>query len=220
MKNIIGLIFLFLMIFGCGKDNYEEPQSTISGNITFNGAPLNLKGTAQSIQLQLYQPGYQFNAHIPVYVTQDGSFKAKVFDGNYKLIARNNNGPWVNATDTMYVDLKGSANINYEVNPYFLINSASLTLSSDNKLTGNFTIIKNVNSANLQYYSVLVSKTSFVDDVSNFYRKDYSSYSNSNVLEDLSQNEQLKSAPVLFARIGVRAEGADQAIYSEVIKIK
>lgn len=211
-----------LLIQSCGKDNYEEPQSEISGNVTFNGDPLNVKGTGESVQLKLYQPGYELSAEIPVYVSQDGSFKVKVFDGQYKLVARENNGPWVNITDTVNVDLKGSANVNYEVNPYFLVSNTTLSLSGDNKLTGSFSIVKNVSSATMQYYTVLISATAFVDDVSNFYRKDYTSAAGDavNVLEDLSTNETVKSAPSLFARIGIRANQADQAIYSQVIKIR
>ena len=223
MKRLIYmLITVGLLLQGCGKDNYDEPTSELSGNVTFNGLPLNLKGTGESVQLKLYQPGYELNAEVPVYVSQDGSFKVKIFDGKYKLVARENNGPWVNISDTVNVDLRGSVSVNYEVNPYFLVNSASLSLSSDNKLTGNFTINKNVPSATLDYYTVLVSKTAFVDDVSNFYRKDYTSVSGETiqVLEDLSENETIKTEPALFARIGVRANQADQAIYSEVIKIK
>jgi len=223
MKRLLyALIATALFIQGCGKDNYEEPESVISGKVTFNGVPLNLKGTDQAVQLKLYQPGYQLNAEVPVYVAQDGSFKVKIFDGQYKLVGRNNNGPWINATDTVNIDLKGNAEITYEVNPYFLVENTSLSLSGDNKLTGNFSITKNVATANMSYYTVLVSKTAFVDDVSNFYRKDYNTASGNtvSVSEDLSSNETAKNATALFARIGIRASSADQAIYSEVIKIK
>jgi len=37
---------------------------------------------------------------------------------------------------------------------------------------------------------------------------------------DLSNNTDVAKATQLYARIGVKATGADQAIYSDVVKIK
>lgn len=223
MKRLLyTLIATALFIQGCGKDNYDRPESVISGKVTFNGQPLNLKGTGEAVQLKLYQPGYELNAEVPVYVSQEGSFEVKIFDGQYKLVARDNNGPWVNSTDTVTIDLRGNAEVNYEVNPYFLVEGTQLGLSPDNTLTGSFSIVKNVASAEMSYYTVIVSKTAFVDEVSNFYRKDYTTASGTTITvsEDLSADETVKTATALYARIGVRATSADQAIYSEVIKLR
>ena len=113
------------MLWSCGKDNYDAPSSTISGFVTHQGKPLQLKGTDQAIQLQLYQMGYELNEHIPVYVNQNGEFNVKTFDGNYKLITRDNNGPWENSRDTLDITLNGSqADLKLEVTPYFWINSS------------------------------------------------------------------------------------------------
>lgn len=223
MKRLLyAIIATALFIQGCGKDNYDEPQSEITGRVTFNGVPLNVKGTGEAVQLKLFQPGFQLNGEVPVYVGQDGTFKIKIFDGQYKLVGRNNNGPWLNATDTLDINLSGNTEVNYEVNPYYLVENTKLSLSGDNKLSGSFSIVKNVATANMSFYTILVSKTAFVDDVSNFYRKDYDSAQGSiiNVSEDLSNNATAKTATALFARIGVRATAADQAIYSEIIKIR
>jgi hypothetical protein len=223
MKKLIYHILAAMLLFqSCGKDNYDEPTSIIEGKITFNGAALNVKGTDQAVQLKLYQPGYALRAEVPVYVKQDGSFSVKIFDGKYKLVGRDNNGPWLNATDTVEINLQGKVEVNYEVKPYYLVENTQLTLSADNKLSGSFNLIKNLPSANLSYYTVLVSKTAFVDDVSNIHRKDYTTTSANPIAisEDLNSNASVKSATALFARIGVRSTSADQAIYSEVIKIR
>ncbi|MFZ4261539.1 DUF3823 domain-containing protein [Sphingobacterium sp. HJSM2_6] len=223
MKKLIYHILAAMLLFqSCGKDNYEEPTSIIEGKITFNGAPLNVKGTDQAVQLKLYQPGYALKAEVPVFVKQDGSFSIKIFDGKYKLVGRNNNGPWLNATDTVEINLQGKATVNYEVDPYYIIENAQLALSTDYKLSGSFNLVKNLPAANLSYYTILISKTAFVDDVSNIYRKDYTAAPGNPiaVAEDLTSNTNVKSAHALFARIGVRATAADQAIYSEVIKLR
>lgn len=66
-----------------------------------------MKGTNGGIQLQLYQDGYANHDPITVYATQDGTFSAVLFDGPYKLVTKDKNGPWVNNRDTIYVEVKG-----------------------------------------------------------------------------------------------------------------
>jgi hypothetical protein len=53
------------------------------------------------VQLEIWQKGYQLYTSIPVYVTQDGTFSAVLFDGNYKLVSKSGNGPWVSKQDTV-----------------------------------------------------------------------------------------------------------------------
>ncbi len=218
------LIILLLSVFAftaCGLDNYDTPQSELHGKITYNGQTLGLRGTGEAIQLQLYQDGYELRDHIPVYVGQDGTFKALLFDGEYKLVTRNQNGPWVNSRDTTVINLKGSSTIDIEVTPYFTISNANITLSG-NQLNGTFTVNKVVQTANIDYAMLLVSKTNFVDDVSYIARQDFDNPEAGalNLSMDLSDNQEFAKAKALYARVGVRTSGADQAIYSEVVKLK
>jgi len=222
LSSFIGLFLSFFI--GCGKDNYSAPDSVISGQITYKGNPLYLKGTDEAIQLQLYQEGYDLNDHIPVYVNQEGKFNVKTFDGQYKLITRNNNGPWENQTDTLEIDLKGSfSDINYEVTPYFWIDKNDVELDNSKHLTGSIEIQKVVETASLDYVMVLVSKTQFVDNQSNVYREDIAvdeddDITHIDISEDLSN--VLEEHDNLYVRVGVQAKGADQALYTEVKKIK
>lgn len=216
--------FLLSFFIGCGKDNYASPESIIAGQITYKGNPLYLKGTDEAIQLQLYQEGYDLNDHIPVYVNQEGKFSVKTFDGQYKLITRNNNGPWENQSDTLEIDLKGSfLDINYEVTPYYWINKNDVNLDESKRLIGSIEIQQVVETASLDYVMVLVSKTRFVDNQSNVYRKDIvvdeeGGITRVDINEDLS--DIFAEYDNLYFRIGVQANGSDQAIYTEVKKIK
>ena len=72
---------LSLLFIACGKDNYDEPTSTISGTVSYKGKPIGVRGTGEVVKLQLYQEGFQLKAPVQVYVGQDGSFKVKIFDG-------------------------------------------------------------------------------------------------------------------------------------------
>lgn len=223
MKNIFVLtISLATLLVGCGKDNYNEPTSIIEGKVTYNGNNIGVRGTNEVVQLQLYQDGYQLKGHIPVYVKQDGSFSATLFDGKYKLVARSNNGPWVDASvDTIVVDLKGKTQVTYPVTPYFTVENVELVLNHNKSLKANFNINKIVSTANVRYCSLIVNRTAFVDDAINIWRKEYSFTQNSvSLLEDLSSLAQIEGNGPLYARIGVRSNLSEQSIYSEVIKIK
>ena len=128
------IILLSVMMFtACGLDNYDAPQSELHGKITYNGETLGLRGTGEAVQLQLYQDGYELRDNIPVYVGQDGTFKAKLFDGEYKLVTRNQNGPWVNSRDTTVIKLNGSTTIEVKVTPYFTISGTNISLNGSQK---------------------------------------------------------------------------------------
>lgn len=218
-------IFLIMMaafvLTSCGLDNYDAPQSRLHGRITYNGETLGLRGTGEAVRLQLYQDGYELRDNIQVYVGQDGTFEAMLFDGEYKLVTRNQNGPWVNTRDTIVVNLKGSAEVEVKVTPFFTISNETITLNGS-VLNASFNVNKIVSTANIDYVTLLVSKTSFVDDATNIARKDFKDQQAGalNLSMDMSGNANFAAAKALFARVGVRTVGADQAIYSDIVRLK
>lgn len=218
---ILSIIIIVFAMSSCGLDNYDAPKSQLRGKITYNGEAVGLRGTGEAVQLQLYQDGYQLRDHISVYVGQDGTFEALLFDGEYKLVTRNQNGPWVNSRDTMTVNVKGFTEIELNVTPFFTISNENISLNGS-VLNASFTVNQIVNTAVIDYVTLLLGKTSFVDDVSNFVRKDFGDQEagNINLSTDLSGNNDLITAKTLFARVGVRTVGADQAIYSKVFRLK
>ena len=220
-KHILLFMIVAFTVTSCGLDNYDAPQSRLLGKITYNGESIGLRGTGEAVRLQLYQDGYQLRDHINVYVGQDGSFEALLFDGTYKLVTRDKNGPWVNTRDTIVVNLKGSGEVEVPVTPYFTISNESITLSG-NTLNANLNVNKIVSTANIDYVTLLVSKTSFVDDATNIARKDFRDQQpgSLNLSMDLSGNANVANAKALFARVGVRTVGADQAIYSDIVRLK
>lgn len=137
------------------------------------------------------------------------------------LVTRDKNGPWVNTRDTIVVNLKGSGEVEVPVTPYFTISNESITLSG-NTLNADLNVNKIVSTANIDYVTLLVSKTSFVDDATNIARKDFRDQQpgSLNLSMDLSGNANVANAKALFARVGVRTVGADQAIYSDIVRLK
>lgn len=224
MKRYLYICLLpaLLLAGGCGQDNYEEPQSKLFGRITYQGEPLGLRGTGEAVQLQLYQDGYALDAPIPVYVKQDGTFEASLFDGEYKLVTRDNNGPWVNNRDTTFIDLSGTASVDVEVTPYFRLSDVSLSLNGE-MLDASFQINQVVDETGIEHAMLLVSKTSFADDVTYIIREDLTDLPAGEMITqslDISGNADFESGRPLFARVGLKPVGTDQAIYSQVVQLR
>lgn len=223
MKNIYVSIFLIagLILAGCTKDNYDEPESFLSGQIVYNGTPLQLRGTGSAVSLQLYQHGYDYFNPISVYVGQDGAFSATMFNGDYLLVTRDGNGPWVNDRDSMRITIKGNMKIELNVTPYFMISNESVSMNGG-QVSASCTISQIVPTANISNVTLLLNKTQFVDDINNIYRNDLSNPTPGTASWNInmSDNPEVTNAKALFGRICVRAVGADQGIYSPVIRLK
>lgn len=198
-------------------DNYDEPESRLNGKITYNGLPVGVKGSNEAVQLQLWQDGFGLKTPIPVYVGQDGTFSAQLFNGTYKLVARDNNGPWENRHDTVEIIVSGSTQVDYPVVPYYTITDEQYVMEG-NILKASFTVTKVGESKGIELVSLMVNKTTFVDLTSNV--KQVSSNGNTGKVElslDLSDiNEK-----AIFARVGLKILEVGEPIYSaEVKKLK
>ncbi|MDR0393912.1 MAG: DUF3823 domain-containing protein [Tannerella sp.] len=221
ISNILSIGLFFVILTGCGKDNFDEPTSTLTGKIVYNGEAIQVRGTGEAIQLQLYQDGYALKDPITVYVGQEGTFSAKLFDGEYKLVTRDNNGPWVNSRDTLIVNVKGRTNIEVNVTPYFTISGTQISISG-NTMNASLTINRIVSTAEISRVVLVLSKTQFVDDANNIFRKDITGITAGaeTLTADLSGNNDVANAKTLYGRVAVHTNGADQAIYSPVVKLK
>jgi hypothetical protein len=171
LKIFSSAVFLLLLAAACKKDNYNAPSSTISGRIVYQGEPLGVRSpttasgnTSSGVQLELWQRGYQLFSKIPVYVAQDGTFSASVFDGDYKLVRLKGSGPWEDNTDTIAISLKGSYKVDVPVNPFFTIKNETFTFNkADTTISGTFNIIKVVQSKSVDKVSLSIGFTTIVD---------------------------------------------------------
>ncbi|MCD7931123.1 MAG: DUF3823 domain-containing protein [Tannerellaceae bacterium] len=220
IKSIFLLFLLLVVVTGCGKDNYDAPTSVLTGQVVYKGEAIQVRGTDERVRLQLYQDGYDFRDPIDVFVTQDGSFSALLFDGEYELQARDNNGPWVNSRDIVKFTVKGNTVQDYEVQPYFMIRNPKISLSGE-KVTYTFTLDHVETSRNLNFIMLLVGQTTFVDDEYKVQREDIRQDRQTGEFSfTLDLNNEAKAAAFLYGRIGVYIDGVDQPIYSPVVKLK
>ena len=80
IKSLMSAVALLLLVSGCGLldvDNFDEPDATIEGRLVYNGEPIKVRNNG--IELELWQPGFELNEKIQVFVDQNGSFSSKVF---------------------------------------------------------------------------------------------------------------------------------------------
>lgn len=216
--NIFILIFAVVLLSGCGKDNYEPPKSKLTGKVIYNNQPVGVKGTGNTVQLELWQRGYQLYTSIPVYVAQDGSFTALLFDGKYKLVTRNGNGPWVSKQDTIEVVVNGDTNVDYPVTPFFTISNEQISLSGKT-LTATFTVNQISGTQPVERAILVVNKTAFVDETAQIARVDKINPGTGQITITTDLSDAVMANALLNARVGVKIQGRE-AIYSSVKKIK
>lgn len=221
MKKLFFLSMAALLILaGCKKDNKKEPDATITGRVVYQGQPLSVR--SNGVQLELWQSGYAFFTKIPVYVTQDGAFSAKVFDGTYKLTRLKGNGPWADQTDTITVTVKGNATVDVPVDPYFLVKGESFSRSGST-INATFNLQRVNTTKNLELVKIYIGRTVLTDQ--NF--NDANAQKLAAAITDLTQPVTLSvnvptalaTSDYAYVRIGVKTVGVSEYVYSLPQKI-
>lgn len=149
-----------LLFSSCEKDNYDAPASTLTGRVVYQDQPLGVR--SDGVQLELWQSGYSLFTKIPVYVAQDGTFSASLFDGNYKLTRLRGNGPWADNTDTINIQVKGGTTVDVPVDPYFVIRNDNVQRSG-NAINATFNIQRVNTTKDLEYVRLYVGQTMITD---------------------------------------------------------
>ena len=232
--NFISFIALCLMVTGCGTDNYDAPTSILQGQILYNGNPIGLRGSSSivnneiipAIELQLYQDGYELHNSIRVTVDQEGKFRSKLFDGQYKMVTKDKNGPWVNSRDTIIVNVKGNTIQNVPVTPFFIVNNDAITMSADSLVTFTGTIEKIDPTAVLGSVTLYIGDTQFTDNLYNVANVVVANSKITTYPYTLSETMNLKgdkkvlASKHLYGRICVKTTGTTEGIFSKVFKLK
>ena len=161
-KTSVLSIAMACVFWGCKKDNFKQPESVITGKVVYQGQPIGVR--SNGVTLELWQPGYALFSKVAVNLAQDGSFSAKVFNGNYLLTRLRGNGPWMDQTDTIKINLNGTANIDVPVTPYFTLSNDVFTYNkADSTISGTFAIAQVVASKAIENITFHVSTTGIVD---------------------------------------------------------
>lgn len=217
-----------LLLAGCTKDNVDPPKSNLTGRVVYQDQEVGVR--TNGVQLELWQRGYQLFTKIPIYVAQDGTFSATLFDGNYKLVRLRDNGPWTNNTDSISVEVRGNTVVDVPVQPYYVVRNATFTKSSSS-ITATCRVSQAATGRNIESVTLFMNTTQFVDTNNGVALTDPERARNTgNVLagaaladlnRELNLSFILPSAlrGVCYVRIGVKTQGVGELFYSPVQKI-
>jgi hypothetical protein len=223
MKNNT-LIYLLLFVLavgvvGCTKDNYEPPKSLLTGRVVYNGQAIGVR--SNGVQLELWQHGFSFFTKIPVFVAQDGSFSALLFDGKYKLTRQNGIGPWVNNTDSIDVQVSGNTIADVPVTPYSIVKTATYQKTATS-ITATVSL-ETVNTTNpLESVKLYVFRTALVDDLNQDAVASIPAAqiaSGQPVSLSVTIPASLANLNAAYVRVGVKTAGVSELAYSPAEKI-
>lgn len=220
-KNLSYAIVAFAIVFAaCTKDNYKSPASVIKGRVVYQGQPVGVR--SNGVQLELWQHGYQLFSKIPVYVDQDGSFSAAVFDGDYKLVQLKGNGPWVDKTDSIDVQVRGESVIDVPVTPYFTITNEAFT-KSGTSITATGKVTK-ISTNAIERVTLYVGTTAIVDANNNSTKLDKTGTAVADLTQPLSFSltlpANLSARDFVFVRLGVKTAGIGEMAYTKAQQLQ
>jgi hypothetical protein len=221
-------MLLTIGIASCKKDNYDPPTSKLTGHIVYKGEALGLE--YDQVKFELYQYGFGKTGPIAAVFEPDGSYSMLLFNGEYKFIIPNGQGPFVwkqtaaGAPDTTVITLQGSQVQDVEVTPYYMLRNPQLTRSGAN-VSGTFKIEKIIIGASardVEEVDLYINKTAFVSGANNVAVK---SMNGSDITDPNNVNLSVAvptltpAQPYIFARIGLKIAGVEDRIFSPVVKI-
>lgn len=224
-KRIIYIcsICIIILFTSCTEyDNYDAPKSYLTGKVHYQGNQIGLRNSG--VSFELWQDGYELSGSIPVYIAQDGTFSANLFNGEYKLV-RKANGPWVNQiSDTLMVSVKGNTEYDVDILPHFMVRDESYRVDLQSKMiVGTFTVDKIVSTSNLSNVRMYIGPQILID---NNYRGSYQKAEVSKVISGqplsitMPITDDLLKRGYLYTRIGVKASESEEYIYTQVQKIE
>lgn len=227
------LTALVIAAFSCKKDNYSPPNDILSGALTYQGDSIHLERNA--VHFQIYQYGFGRVGPVSTDETfaEDGTYSADLFDGDYKLIVPNGEGPFMwkktasGDPDSVSVTLKGNQTVNLEVTPYYLIKSPQIASSGSGGITASCQlqqiVTDSANAKGIDFVALYVNNTQFVAGSNNV----ASSNIAGSAITDMNNIQLSVTVPdaatkqtYMFARIGVKLSGIEDMMFSPLFKVQ
>lgn len=221
---------LLLSFYSCKKDNRSAPSTYLTGAIMYKGDSINVE--RNQVPYQLYQYGFGKVGQIGNNTTfeQNGSYSQVLYDGDYKLIIPNGQGPFLwkrdanGNPDSLAISLKGNQTVNLEVTPYYMIRNTQIT-AAGGTVTANFKIEKIITDSlakNIERVSLYINRTQFVSGGDNVAAKDMAG---ADITDPNNISLSVTVPPItpnqnyIFARVGVKIANVEDMIFSPLQKI-
>lgn len=230
---VLGLLALTTVLSGCSDifspDNYEAPNSTLTGQVTYQGTAVPV--ATDRVELDLWQPGEEFELEqdIDVFVDQEGSFAAVLFDGSYEVNLIDGQGPWVDNATRIPFDVNGDTTIEVPVTPYYLVENPSIVNNND-VVEATFNIGQIDTSRDVEFVGLYVSTTRFVDRANEIGTDELDASAIPDLDATISLSfelpEDIREAPGsvpranVWARVGIKTVGKAHLVYSPVEQLE
>lgn len=128
----LSILCIATLFTACEYDNYDGPECRFTGIVTYQGKPFVFDGNASV--LKAVQKGFgKEDSGTPIRISEDGTFSQLFFAGDYYLTLANQQYPFMFPEfkslgtglgyDTIPMTLTGNAERNFEVIPYYLMDS-------------------------------------------------------------------------------------------------
>jgi hypothetical protein len=217
------------VIFSCKKDNYEAPSSSLSGKLVYKGEAFGVE--KDQVPFQIYQYGFGKVGPIGQSFAQEGTYSALLFNGEYKLIVPNGQGPFLwkktaaGDPDTLVINMNGNQVMDLEVTPYYMIRNPQIATAAG-KVNATFKaekIITDANAKNIENVGLYINRTQFVSPGNNIANTvlagsaitDPNNLSLSVTIPTLTPTQNY-----VFARIGLKIANVEDRIFSPLVKLQ
>jgi hypothetical protein len=230
----IVILSIFISFYSCKKDNYAPPGTFLKGALMYKGDSINVE--RNQVPFQLYQYGFGKVGPISGTFEQNGSYSALLFNGNYKLIIPNGQGPFLwkqdasGNVDSLAITLNGDQTVNLEVTPYYMVRNAQFSYSSsDSMVTATFKaekIITDSTAKDIERVSLYINKTQFVSGGDNIA---YTDMAGSDITDPNNIILKVKlpffdklstfTQNYFFVRVGIKIANVEDMIFSPLQKI-
>jgi hypothetical protein len=228
----ISLYYLLLPVIimsgnACKKDNYDAPNARLNGRLVYKGDPVEVE--YNQVPFELYQFGFGKTGPIGNSFAPDGTYSTLLFNGEYKFIIPNGQGPFKwkqtpqGAPDSLTINIHGNQELNIEVTPYYMIRNPQLT-ATGGKINASFAIEKIITDAsakNIENVRLYINKTQFVSGADNIASDNIDGSAITNpAAVNLSVTVPALSQNYVYARIGLKVAGVEDRIFSSVQKVQ
>jgi hypothetical protein len=225
----ISLLACCVSMLSCEKDNYDAPSNTLSGKLVYQGQTFGVE--KDQVPYQLFQFGFGKVGPIGSSFTQEGTYSALLFNGTYKLIIPNGQGPFLwkktpgGAPDSLTISLNGNQVLDLEVTPYYLVKDAQVTGGSG-KVNAAFKIAKIITDASakeVENVRLYINKTQFVSAGNNIANANIDGGAiadPNNVNLSVTVPAMTPTQNYVYARVGLKIKDVEDRIYSPLVKIQ
>jgi hypothetical protein len=224
----IWLLALVISVASCKKDNYKEPTTLLSGKLVYNGDPIGVE--YDKVTFELYQYGFGKIGPIGARFDQEGKYSMLLFDGDYKFIIPNGQGPFSwkklanGSPDSLPISLRGNKVQDIEVTPYFMIRNPQIT-AGGGKVATTFKaekIVTGADAKNIERVALFINKTQFVsnsDNVASTTIDGGNIVDVNNITMNVTIPTLVPTQNYIFGRIGLKIDGLDDWLLSPVVKL-